>query len=466
VVLAAVPEAAPFLLTTTTTTTSFGLSDTAQTSTQVRTKTKKKKVTIGYAVTVTDCFLKDPPHIQYNEPDHANRVKVQDTLLDNAAVLKQSIYLASQQSSEYDSKFHAFVHTDAVHCAPYMTKLGYHVQILGNPVNKTEMKNLELAAATKNGCCGEKEFMKLYSYLLTEHPVVVHLDLDTVVVQPLDPLFNLMIYPSNKDHRAAVAAMWLNSTDQFPDQVDFMFTRDYNMVDPPYRQVHQIGVQGGFLVIRPNVTDFERYVEIIIDGANYTIDDGWGGPALKFGGYYGAATVQGLTGYYFSHLEPHRAVELNRCYYNTMVDDPMNTADALARNRTPICRSLESTCQDCRTTNLSDIYTAHFTICGKPDWCSNAADWGVTRKPHHELCMELFREWHKARLSIEELWVDQFMGYQPMYAIPHPEQQDEFEHYLNFSLGHCRRPGTGEGPPYIPMDFPEPFYNLSLRDPI
>ena len=34
-----------------------------------------------------------------------------------------------------------------------------------------------------------------------------------------------------------------------------------------------------------------------------------------------AGTIQGLASYYYGHLQPGRSVELNRCYYNTMVDN-------------------------------------------------------------------------------------------------------------------------------------------------
>jgi hypothetical protein len=64
-------------------------------------------------------------------------------------------------------------------------------------------------------------------------------------------------------------------------------------VNPPNRQPHQIGVQGGFLVIRPSKDDFEKFVNVILSGGNYTPGAGWGGHELKFGGYYGAGTIQG-----------------------------------------------------------------------------------------------------------------------------------------------------------------------------
>ena len=98
------------------------------------------------------------------------------------------------------------------------------------------------------------EYLKLYPYTLLEYPIVVHLDLDTIVLKPLDDLFDLMLLGSSFSNKSkSIPAMWLKP-EEFPSKIDFIFTRDYNTVDPPQRKVHQIGVHGGFLIIRPNET--------------------------------------------------------------------------------------------------------------------------------------------------------------------------------------------------------------------
>ena len=57
------------------------------------------------------------------------------------------------------------------------------------------------------------------------------MDLDTMVLQPMDDMFDWMLVPLFDHHRIRVSAMWLKP-EYFPPLVDFMFTRDYNMVDP------------------------------------------------------------------------------------------------------------------------------------------------------------------------------------------------------------------------------------------
>ena len=240
-----------------------------------------------------------------------------------------------------------------------------------------------------------------------------------------------------------------------PEQINFMFTRDYNMVEPPRKRPYQIGVQGGFLVIRPNRRDFDRTIEIILTGGNgYTIGDGWGGEKLAYGGYYGAGTIQGLASFYYDYYEnATRSVELNRCNYNTMVDNPYHYNE---KNKKNICRTTEDECEDCRKTKLKDIYTVHFTVCGKPEWCQ-------TLNPVEDrLCSQLMREWHKTRLSLEMEWMKRFsfnnivdgdgrdesrFVYVPDLKGVDPTESRQ-KHLESHKMGHCK------GDKYIALLYP------------
>jgi len=48
---------------------------------------------------------------------------------------------------------------------------------------------------SKDGCCGHSELIKLHVYSLTEYKVAIHLDLDTLLLKPLDPILDAMVYP-------------------------------------------------------------------------------------------------------------------------------------------------------------------------------------------------------------------------------------------------------------------------------
>ena len=51
-------------------------------------------------------------------------------------------------------------------------------------------------------------------------------------------------------------------------------------------------------------------------------------------------TIQGLLPYYYEHLHPGRAVELNRCVYNNMADNP-TTEEAIHDVAQGSCRTNE-----------------------------------------------------------------------------------------------------------------------------
>ena len=134
-------------------------------------------------------------------------------------------------------------------------------------------------------------------------------------------------------------------------------TCDRNNVTTDYN-----AVSGGFLVVRPNQRDFDRMVDIIVSGGhNYDAGDGWGGKNLAYGGYYGAGTIQGLSSFYYDYYEnATRSVELNRCVYNTMVDDRYHFD---TKHNKTLCRTTEEACQNCQETELDQIYTAHVRAC-------------------------------------------------------------------------------------------------------
>jgi hypothetical protein len=412
------------------------------------------KTTVAYAVSITS-YKKTSTHFE---------------LIDRAAVLHQSIKHAMQKSKRYDYHIYAFVHPEATDAKPLLERLGYKVQIRDTPFNISKVDNFQLVDGQRIGCCGEKEYIKLYSYLLSDYPVVVHLDLDTIVLRPMDDLFDFMaltqpnattkLTPEQVQSFAKTSSMWLNpnrtsdtnETHAYreildrPEQINFMYTRDYNMVDPPDKNPYQMGVQGGFLVIRPNQRDFDRMVEVIKTGGGGFDHSHWGFETLQYkgyGGFYGAATIQGLASYYYDHLEnAKRSIELNRCHYNTMVDKPRMFNEDLNQD---LCRTLEEDCEDCRKTPISEVYTSHFTVCGKPEYCE------VAFEEEEQLCWDLLKEWHKTRLSLEWDWMQRFAGSGFPY-IPELKAIDPTESRSKFlesqTLGHC------DGRKYIPLTLP------------
>ena len=332
---------------------------------------------IGYAVSITGCGT--------------------DPLTEGAAVLRHSIHRA-HSSSKYDYRMYAIVHPDAIECARPLADLGYALLERDTPVRVDEIQGAFLRERiTKNGCCGEKELIKLEAYTLTEHPLVVHLDLDVLVLQPLDRLFDFMLAPPRNFHSPREDPELYKNMFMWPEKplprrrVNALYTLDYNMVQPrvPYKPV-----QGGFLLLRPDRRVYQEFQRILRKG-DYREGSGWGG---KVGPFYGSMTFQGIIPYYYHILHPGQSVELHRCFFNSMADNP-RTEKTVADVVHGACRTGEDDCLDCRTVPADQIVTAHFTLCQKPWAC----------RPHgptlpHRLCRQLTHEWYRVRSELEQAW--------------------------------------------------------------
>eukprot|EP00536_Pseudo-nitzschia_multiseries_P000868 jgi/Psemu1/250005/estExt_Genewise1Plus.C_110057 len=357
-------------------------------------------VTIGFAVTITGCGS--------------------DPITEGAAVLKHSIHLASLHGplgGKYDYKMYAIYHPDGHKCAETLTALGYELVERETPVAVKDIQGDYLRSKIeKNGCCGEKELVKLEAYTLTQHPVVVHLDLDTLVLQPMDSLFDWMMAGDKaRDFDASgIELQWPEA--EVPETINAIFTRDFNMCGPK-KKVKP--VQGGFLVLRPSMDVYNEFVEIIREG-HFTQGGGWGGIT---GVFYGSMTFQGIIPYYYDLLHPGQHVEANHCVYNQMADNPRNKRtvnDVVSGD----CMTGAKDCEDCRSRPLDQVITTHFTLCQKP-WMCLPQDSDVIQQ---RLCRKLHHEWYRIRSDLEKSWGRPELG----------EGQYQKEHFY----GHCNGHGT------------------------
>ena len=344
----------------------------------------------------------------------------QDFIKDGSAILKHSIHLSSypiHYKSKYAYKMYAFIHTSATDCAPTFEELGYDVLIRETPINATDIvEGFYREHVVKSGCCGDKEFLKLYAYTLTDHQIVVHFDLDSIMLQPFDHLYDAML--KAEETKPDIPVMFGES---LVERIDAYFTRDYNMVQVGHKYP---GIQGGFLVVRPNMEYFEEYKSIIIKG-NFQKGRGWDG---KYGGYFGSQQIQGLCSYFYDALHPGTAVELNRCFYNQMRDSPYGKK---RKSNEEACRDGRDNCEDCRETPVSEVKSAHFTLCQKPWVCPHNL---VRRKAE---CRDLHQKWFHTRADFEKTF-----GFRN-------EDSDVDGHLKDIFGGYCKGQGSRS---YIPID--------------
>ncbi|KAL7524410.1 hypothetical protein ACHAXR_001557 [Thalassiosira sp. AJA248-18] len=297
----------------------------------------------------------------------------------------------------------AFVHPNAESCSNVFRDLGYMVQIRETPFNVTDIKGEFLREhVVKSGCCGEKEYLKLYAYALLDYPIVIHLDLDSLVLKPLDDLFLAMLGGAGDDDNNNNQG---NSGGQFSKEVaearsripvmfneplptksiDAYFTKDYNMINPGHKHV---GVQGGFIIVKPNMDAFHEYVDIVLQGQFF---QGSGWERKGYGGYFGAQQIQGICSFYYDYKHPGTGVELNRCYYNAMADAPRQSSSGK-------CRDGHAECQDCRDTPIEEVKSVHFTLCSKPWKCPV---WGGVTGETKNICAKFHQEWFRIREDLD-----------------------------------------------------------------
>ena len=261
--------------------------------------------TIGYAVSFLQCSSKVTQTSS-------------GTLVDASLILRHSVH-TQHAKSRYDYKMYALVHPQAVDCSKLLGQVGFQVIVVEPPVLQSEIQGEYLRKSIhKEWCCGADEFIKLHAYDKIPHDVVVHVDIDFAFYKPMDHLFDALVYDKDSTQgKAARQTLQLEFPSQaLPNKIDAFITRDWAQVAP---SKFPPGYQAGFLVARRDPSIVTEAVAIIKEG-NYT--DGWGFGSgwgrLGYGGFIGARAMQGLMAYYYDHIRPNTAVELNQCRFNHM----------------------------------------------------------------------------------------------------------------------------------------------------
>mmetsp|Transcript_20364 Transcript_20364/g.31878 ORF Transcript_20364/g.31878 Transcript_20364/m.31878 type:complete len:494 (-) Transcript_20364:1778-3259(-) len=371
-----------------------------------RSGTSNKPVQIAYAISLIKC---------------SDKQSSTSGLIDAATVLRHSVHQTSVRNpnsgSKYDYKMYAIVHKKAESCSHLLGDLGYHIIVKDSPVQTSEIRGDYLRKNVhREWCCGADEFVKLFAYTIHDHPIVVHTDIDFMYVKPMDDLFDAMLLPHDSDEgkaaRDRVELEYPDKKQTMPEDIQAYLTRDYHQVIPG----RKAAFQAGFIVLKPNQTVFDQYLEIIREGnyvEGFSRENGWGGKG--YGGVVGSMAMQGLPAYYYDEIAPNTSVELNGCRYNHMganifYEDVPN----FIRKYTDLhgkCRRNVEGCEDCRKTDMSLIKNIHFTNCRKPWNCAGCKENGGQcsgknniidpRTADYDHCMQVARTWHEMRSELE-----------------------------------------------------------------
>ncbi len=304
--------------------------------------TSNSVITIGIVSTITGCGS--------------------DPFTEGAAVLKYSIDLTSihgPKGGKYNYKMYIMYHPDAVECALPLMDLGFELVERQTPVNVSDIQgDILRERIVRNGCCGERELIKLEAFRLIQHPLIIHLDLDVLVLRPMDPAIDLMLQPSLAVQEKPMVESFLMWPEKaIPEDISLMFTKDYNIVGP--RRMDK-PFQGGFFMIKPNLDTYNEFIQIVREGdyRDQRGNSGWGGVV---GPFYGGMTIQGLLPWYYEHLHPGRAVELNRCLYNNMADNP-TTEPAIHDVPQGLCRTNQEVRKRKAQKTILSLTCKHLTL--------------------------------------------------------------------------------------------------------
>jgi len=305
---------------------------------------------IAYVVTLKDCTLS--PTTDYNTTFLYDIATVQKQMICNNS--KACIF--DNMKSKYNYTLYAIIHSDYTSCpieqsdgttkmlnrAKVLQDVGYWVKIFNEPVYSHQIKN---KALPEDVTMDNVDLLRLHALNMTEHPLVVMMDFDTYINQPLDDIYDHLL--GNNELKAAVVSLEEDTKK----------------------------ISKGFLIVKPNELDFKKMKNIY---ANFPYDaDGWSNGIGK-----DDTGAQGLLSYFYS-LPQNKIVNLNDCEYYLNV---MNS---------PVC-----------SRNLNGlppkVMRASSNVCGAPFDCN---DHEKLRNP--DLCSIVHKKWFMSRTEFQAYsWIN------------------------------------------------------------
>jgi len=303
--------------------------------------------------------------------------------------------------------------------------LGYRVLIRSEPIplqdfgsSSTDQQMVEGYKRDVEQAAGDgyRDFVRLHSFAMTWHKVVVMVDLHTMFLQPIEDLYDALLGASNAN---TIELPRLDAQRTSP-KTQLLFTREYNTVSP---YSFSTGYETGLLVLEPNQSVFYDLLKLLLAG-QYDAVSGWG-KVGSFVGYPKAKLSSGLLPYYFEHVrgnEGNAAVELSGCVYANKNDEPhVRMAD-----KSEVCRDGTSNCVDCRARPFEDIRVAIMTVCRSPWTCF----FHQQQREEVKHCRWFHSTWFAFRKELENQNQDKF-----------PPVEDGGGYFPKHYHGYCSRQG-------------------------
>ena len=366
-----------------------------------------RETTLAFAVPIVTC-PEDPdrPGVDsVHEPGSA--------FFDAAAILRHSFCEDCAElnfAAKYNHTAYAILHPDARYCDDFsgngttydrahtLQNLGYIVEIKGHPVGVEGISSPHIAEYVEADV-GVRDLMRLHALTLAQHDVVVLVDFDTLVLQPLDDAIDALM-----DDPDATAS----------------FAFDYPRSD----QITGLnrGANAGLFLFKPSFELFNDLVDLY-ETSVYDPQLGWDIRGVV--DFDGALGFSGLVTHYY---QDHPFIELNKCEYSNQALDPTN-ADGACRDASD--SSAGAGCQDCRTHLFQNIRAGRYSEngCGHPWACHWDEAWDAPTKTR---CREYHKTWFERRIRWEdEFWIGGI-----------PAVRNGTFHFDTF-FGYCSEAGPG-----------------------
>jgi hypothetical protein len=320
------------------------------------------------------------------------------SILPSAAVLSKLIHdNAFRMNSSYRYHLYAFLNEEAVdgQCETMLQRIGFTTLRKSIPINISMINHSFYQSVLPiHGCCGAAEFIKLWTYTLIKHRAVVYLDLDVMILKPLDDILDvLLLTPNQRIHQYQRLKLLRDTPDSSNSSFDALITRDYSQIalQNNLQNYNAIPIQGGFWVVKPNMKVFRTLCATVQNlEYTYTEENAWGG--IMNSRFWGMPQIQGLLAYYYNYLAPHTALELHNCYFNTILSISKYNGS---------CIDGMKVCEDCRATPMEEVHVAHPIFCQKPWQCIR---WQNPNLMRTIPCRYYMKLWTSTRLSLENHW--------------------------------------------------------------
>ncbi len=172
-----------------------------------------------------------------------------------------------------------------------LQSLNYYVEILGQPITTSALLQAGQTHLSDNieNDVGIRDSIKLRAWSLTDHPVVVLMNYNTLIDQPIDQEIDLLLASDT------MKGLYIH-TKPDPDNGGS-------------------GVDTGFMIIKPDQAEFENIVSEYLN-TPYDPTTGWNGQG--YNNFKGGLGISGFLAYYFANNPGYLA--LDRCTYAHTAD--------------------------------------------------------------------------------------------------------------------------------------------------